>query len=269
MFAYLLRNRDRQMWWKSLLWWHNHTVPGLSSYNTNIASKFFRKDLNHVLAQHRTDEIININKSILYFVNNQFYYQKNDEKGLITLSANNAIDNYSGIIRLRLTSTEIILKQISSNKIGFGYLSDTDLKFILTAIFSSIGTSYTISDVQQSLDASAQLIIGQSALHYCSLGRQNSSPSQPCLVISALFLRSPAVTTSIFSIYRLFPSSILFNGDKYVYSNLPKFIRINTLDQTIIMWSDQSDSYECAISTIVQCQEIRPSIPLSKTSCLS
>jgi hypothetical protein len=42
-----------------------HTVPALSSYNTNIASKFFRKDLNHVLAQHRTDEIIYNNKSIL------------------------------------------------------------------------------------------------------------------------------------------------------------------------------------------------------------
>jgi hypothetical protein len=72
---------------------------------------------------------------------NQFYYQKNDEKGLITLSANNAIDNYSGIIQLRSTSTEIILKQVNSNKIGFEYLSDTDLKLILTAIFSGIGTS--------------------------------------------------------------------------------------------------------------------------------
>jgi hypothetical protein len=116
---------------------------------------------------------------------NQFYYQKNDEKGLITLSANNAIDNYSGIIQLRSTSTEIILKQVNSNKIGFEYLSDTDLKLILTAIFSGIGTSYTISDVQQSLDVSAQLIFGQFAfaLHYCSLSRQNSSSSQPCLVI--------------------------------------------------------------------------------------
>jgi hypothetical protein len=110
-----------------------------------------------------------IKKSIFHLVNNQFYYERSDEKAVMTLSPNNAVDNYSDIQRIRPSSIEIILKQIRSNTIGFECLSDIDLKLFLTAIFSSIDTSYTISNIEDSLNTFAQLIVGQSVfgLRYC------------------------------------------------------------------------------------------------------
>jgi hypothetical protein len=67
------------------------------------------------------------------------------------------------------SSIEIILKRIRSNAIGFEYLSGIDLKLFLTAIFTSIDTSYKISNIEDSLNTFAQLIVGQSVfgLRYC------------------------------------------------------------------------------------------------------
>jgi hypothetical protein len=248
-----------------------HAVHTLSSYNSDSVFNLISKDISRVLMQHYPDEIIKNNKSIFHSVNNEFYFQENDEKTLIKLSTNNAIDNYSDVTRLRRTPIEIILKQINSNTISFDYLSDTDLKLFLAAIFSSIDTSYTISNVQESLNTFAELIVGQSvfALRYCSLYQENSSFSQPCLVISTLFLRTPTDGTSIFSIYRLIALSIIFNGDKYVYSNLPKVVGINSIDQTLLMWNDESDINECTFSYVVQCKKMPVLISLSELSCLS
>jgi len=248
-----------------------HNAHTLSSYNSDRVLSLISKDLSQVLKQHYPDEIINNNKSNFHFINNQFYYDKSDEKTLSTLSTNNAIDKYSDVTRLRRTSVEKILKQISNNIIGFEYLSDTDLKLFLATIFSSIDTSYTISNVQESLNTFVELIVGQSifALRSCSLHQQNSSPSQPCLIISTLFLRAPADTTSLFSIYRLIALPIIFNDDKYVYSNLPKVVGMNSIDQTLLMWNDESDINECTFSYIVQCKKMPVLISLSKLSCLS
>jgi hypothetical protein len=133
-----------------------HTI----SYNSDIVSTLFAKDITPVLTEHHPDDIINNNKSIFHRVNNQFYYQKSHEKAFMTLSPNNAVDNYSDIQCLRPSSIEIILKQIRSNTIGFEYLSGIDLKLFLTAIFSSIDTSYTISNIEDALNTFAQLIVG-------------------------------------------------------------------------------------------------------------
>jgi hypothetical protein len=249
----------------------HHTVRTLSSYNSDSVLSLISKDLSQVLMQRHPDEIINYNKSIFHFLNNQFYYQKSDEKALSTLSTNKAINNYYDVTRLRQTSIEKILKQISNNIIGFEYLSDTDLKLFLTAILSSIDTSYTISNVQESLNTFAELIVGQSvfASRYCSLHEQISSPSQPCLIISTLFLRTPPDSTSLFSIYRLIALPIIFNDDKYVYSNLPRVVGINSIDQTLLIWNDEFDMNECTFSYVVQCKKMPVLSSLSKLSCLS
>jgi hypothetical protein len=247
------------------------TVHTLSSYDSDSVSRLTGKDIIRVLMQHNPNEIIKNTKSIVHFVNNQFHYQKSDEKGLKAASPTNAIDNYFDIPRLRPTSAEMIIKQISRNKISFEYLSQTDLELFLAAIFSTIDTSYTISNLQESLDTFVQFVVGQSvfALRYCSLDRQNSLSTQPCLAISTLLLQIPADGTSKYSIYRLIPLPIICNGHKYVYSNLPKVIGINYIDQTVIMWNDESDINECAFSPVVQCQKIPVSMSLSKSSCLS
>lgn len=248
----------------------NQSIHTSSSHDSDNVSKLTDSDIIRVLAQHH--EIVRNNKSIVHFIDNQVYYQKIDQKALTTASLTHTINNYPSIVHLRRpTSVEIILKQINNNKVGFEYLSSTDLKLFLTAIFSTIGTSYTISNIQESLNILVSLIVGQSVfvLPDCSFNQHNSLPSQPCLAISTLFLRTPIHSASIFSIYYLIPLPTIFNGDRYVYSNLPKIVGINSMNQRLIMWNDESDINQCTFSHIVQCQRTPISMPISKLSCLS
>jgi len=248
----------------------NQSIHTSSSHDSENLSKSIGSDIIRVLKQHR--EIIRNNKSIVHFIDNQFYYEKTDQKALTTAPLTNVIDNYPSIIHLRHpTSVEILLKQINNNKIGFEYLSSTDLKLFLTAIFSTIDTSYTVSNIQESLYIFTSLIVGQSifVLRHCSFNKHNSLPSQPCIAISTLFLRTAIHDVPIFSIYSLTPLPIIVNGDRYIYSNLPKIIGINSTDQRLIMWNDDSDINQCRFSPIVRCQRTPISLPISKLPCLS
>jgi hypothetical protein len=246
------------------------SIHTTSPYDNDSVSRLIRKDISQVLAQYHPAEIIN-NKSIIHFVNDQFHYQKNNKKALLTGAPNDTINNYPPIPYLHPTSTEIILKQINNNKIDFDYLSDVDLKLFLEAVFSSIDSSYRISNVRESLNVFNQLIVGQSifALRYCSLSSLKLSDSQPCFVISTLFLATITDSISTFSIFRLIPLPIVFDGNKYIYSNLPKMIGLNSIDQTLIIFNDDSDNGECIFSPIVLCRNKPLSISLLKPSCLS
>ena len=109
-------------------------------------SKLIGTDISRNLAQNHPDQINNNNKSNIHFINNKIYYQKTLEKILTQVPSNNGVDNYSDIPRIRPTSAEIILRQISNNKISFDYLSDNDLRLFLTGIVSTIHNSYQGSE---------------------------------------------------------------------------------------------------------------------------
>jgi hypothetical protein len=246
----------------------HHTAHTSPSFNINNMSRLITKDISRILMQDHPEGIIKDNKTIVHFVDDQFHYPQNNKKISITASPQTAIDNYFDFTLMHPTSAELIVEQIKNNKIGFEYLSDTDLKKFLSTIFTSIDTSYINYDVQDILDTFTQLIVGQSvfASRHCSLSRQNSAPFQPCLIVSTLFLRAPTDGTSI---YRLIPLPTIFNGDKYIYSNLPKIVGINLIDQIIIMWNDEADIKQCTFSPVVQCQKMPVSMSLSKVPCLS
>ena len=248
----------------------NQSIYTSHSQDKESASKLIGNDLLQVLTQQR--EIIKNNKSIVHFIDNQLHYQNADQEASTATSSTNTIDNYQSIVHLRRpTSIETILKQINNNKIGFDYLSSTDLKFFLSTIISSIDTSLTVSNIHESLNIFASLIVGQSVfvIRSCSLNQHNSLPSQPCLVVSTLFFRTPTHSASIFSIYYLIPLPTIFNGDKYAYSNLPKIIGINSINQRLIVWNEESDINQCTFSPVVKCQRTPISTPISKSSCLS
>ncbi|CAF4373503.1 unnamed protein product, partial [Didymodactylos carnosus] len=149
------------------------TVHTLSTYDSDSASRMIGKDISRRLVHH-SDRILKENKSIVHVLHNQFHSQRNDEKSLITPSPMNIIGDQQEIPRFSQTTAANTLKQISSNKIGFEYLSPDELKCFLEAIFSSVDISYTIFDVQELLAAFTQLIVGQTvfALRYCSLNRR-------------------------------------------------------------------------------------------------
>ena len=248
---------------------HMRDIP--STYDRENVSKLIATDLSHILAQHNPAEFLRDNKSSVHFINDQFHYQDVDEKALPTTSSINTVDSHDNILRFPPTSAEIIIRQINSNKISFEHLSHTDLKLFLTSIFSTIDSSYKINNVEESLNDFNKLILGQSiyALRHCALSRQHSLSSKPCLAISTIFLRIPTNSPSIYSIYRFIPLPIVVEEEKYIYSNLPKVIGINFIDQTLIKWSNEFESNECTFSPIVLCHNKPISLALSTSSCLS
>jgi hypothetical protein len=248
-----------------------HTRDTSSAYDRESVSKLIAKDLSRILMQHKPDEFLQDTESSVHFINNQFYYHKNADKLSTSTSSINTVDNYNDILRFRPTSIYIIIKQINSTRISFEYLSLVDLKLFLTIVFSNIDDSYKINDVEESLNAFSQIIVGQSvyALRYCGLSRQYSLSSKPYLAVSTLFIRISSNSPSVYSIYRLLPLPIVANGNKYIYSDLPKIIGINSIEQTLIMWNDELDSNECTFSPIVLCHNTPISMSLSESSCLS
>ncbi|CAF1387277.1 unnamed protein product, partial [Didymodactylos carnosus] len=128
----------------------SRTLHTLSTYDSDSVSRMIGKDISRRLA-HYSDRILKENKSIVHVLHNQFHSQMDDEKSLITPSPMNIIGDQQEIPRFSQTTASKILKQISSNKIGFEYLSPNELKFFLETIFSSVDISYTIFDVQELL----------------------------------------------------------------------------------------------------------------------
>ena len=153
----------------------HHTKGTPSTHDKESVSKSIAKDLSHVLLEHKPNEFLQGTESNVHFVNNQFHYQKNDDKALKSTSSMSTVDNSNEIIRFHPTSADIIIKQINNNRIGFEHLSPTDLKLLLTIVFSNIDDSYKIDNVEDSLNAFSQLVIGQCvyALRYCALSRQD------------------------------------------------------------------------------------------------
>jgi len=137
-------------------------VHTASSFDRDCVSGLIRNGISQVLMQHHPAEIINSNNSIVHFINDQYYYQRNSEKELMIVHRNKAISVVPQIPYLHPTSAEKVLKQMNNNKINFDFLSDNDLKLFLNAVFLSIDRSYTISNIQETVNAFNKLIIGQS-----------------------------------------------------------------------------------------------------------
>ncbi|CAF4284725.1 unnamed protein product, partial [Didymodactylos carnosus] len=194
------------------------TVHTMSAYDSNSVSRLIGKDISRVLGHYHPDQIIKETKSIVHFVDNQFHSQKNGGRTFITPSSSTAVDDQHEIPRFSQTTAAIILKQISSNKIAFEYLSYIDMKLFLAAIFATVDDSYTIFDVQESLTTFTQLVVAQTvfALRHCSSSTQESPPYQPCLAVSTLFLRLPFDGISTYSVYRLIPFPIAMSGNNYI-----------------------------------------------------
>ena len=102
----------------------------------------------------------------------------------------------------------------------------------------------------------------------CSLNQQDTSP-QPCFAISTLFLRSPSSTSSTYLVYHLILLPTVVNNNRYMYSNLPKAISVNSTYKTLILWNDDFNINECLFLIVIQCPVTPLSIPLANSPCLS
>ncbi|CAF3444783.1 unnamed protein product, partial [Rotaria sp. Silwood2] len=155
--------------------------------------------------------------------------------------------NQSHIPGLSPGPSGIVLRQRSNNKIGFDFLTNTELTSFLTAVVSIIDKCYQITDLSESLNLFSQLIAAQSVyiLRSCPIRQEHISTSQPCLIVSTLFLRPSMETNVAFPIYRLIPLPAIVSGEQFMYSNMPEAIGANTDDQTIILWNCEPKKNEC------------------------
>ena len=246
-------------------------IRSLSSYNQESVSKVTEQAVIRVLSEHHPDNVIRNTKAVVHFVNKQFYYDRSAANSFQKTSPTNTIENYLAISPVRSNSVEKFLKQISIRKIGLEFLSNKDMKVFLVAAYSTIDRDYIVSNAQESLNTFSQYVIGQSvfALRYCSLTQHNSLPSEPCIVVSTLFLRIQLDASSTFFVYRLTPMPIIHNNDMYKYSGLSKIIGIEPREQRIVTWKEEIDIKQCLFSRLVLCQKLPISMSLAKSSCLS
>ncbi|UJR07042.1 hypothetical protein I4U23_011330 [Adineta vaga] len=246
------------------------TVYKLFSYDKDAVSKLVRHDIDRILTQYNPGELIDSKKGNIHFINNRFHHQNHDDKALVPSATNNVLDIHSDVPRVRSTAAEIIIQRISSHKIDFDYLSSTELDIFLSTIFSNSNTLQRQSNVKSLLNSFTQLVVGQVVygLPYCAINQHDSSTIHPCLVISTVFLRTPADHVSTFSVYKLIPLPISYNYTKFIYTNLPKLVGINTVDKKLVLWNDDSDIQNCIFSTIILCQHKPVSMSLLNPSCL-
>ena len=247
------------------------TATILPRYDNDQVFNFIAKDLHRVHQNNHRNKFILKTNSAAHLIDDQFH-TTNDIKYPPLDSSKFVVDtNQSDIIRMTPTSSAAILRQITANKIGFDFLTNTELMPFLSAVMSSIDKSYKITDLSESLDLFLQLIVAQSIylLRSCSSHQQDSSTGKPCFIISTLFLRPLLESNTAFLIYRLIPLPTMVNDEKYMYSNMPEVIGVNTNDQTVILWNTAPKKSECLFSIFVYCQKKPPSIQIHNSPCLS
>ncbi|CAF2145617.1 unnamed protein product [Rotaria magnacalcarata] len=129
----------------------------------------------------------------------------------------------------------VTLRQINNRKVGFDF-ADIELMLFLTFIISTADKAYQITDVSESLIVFSQLIVAQSlhVLRSYTMNQKGNSSSQARLIVSTLYLR-PLIESNIASIvYRFIPLRPTINDEKFIYSNMPELITLNTDHQAVL-----------------------------------
>ena len=124
--------------------------------------------------------------------------------------------------------------------------------------------------IEEVIDSFLQLVLAQNiyALRTCSFSIENKRERTPCILVSTLFIRPLRNSRSVFNVYRLIPFPIFTKDEKYIYSNLPAFVGINTVDDTIALWTRTANQQTCSFLMVVQCDEEPLIVPLSTIPCL-
>lgn len=237
------------------------------SYDKENVSRSIGNDIVRLFTQHHPHQFFNKDQDMIHFTNNQFYRKNRNEQSIQSTSENNLIDNVVDIPQVRLTPAQHIIHRVNNQKIDLEYLSPDDQEIFSSAISSN---SNEFSNTQEVINVFTEHIIGQSiyGLPYCSLAEEKPQNSQPCLVISTLFITIPANHHTIFPVYELIPLPIVVDQKKYIYENLPTVVAINSIDNTVLTWQDDTRIKTCTFSKIVFCAQKTLSVSLSKPSCL-
>lgn len=248
----------------------------LSNVNKEKVSSFIVDNLDQTLTRHHPDRYLNEAQSMAHFSNTPMISLTNDDTILpLSFSSDdtdpsNSPKQSQKYSRFSPTTLAAFLHQINNQKLGFDFMNDRQMIIFLNAVFKHIDKSFRVSNIRESLEIFHQLIIAQSifVLRYCSLDQQSSS-TKPCLVVSTMFAKPSVNDHDSFFVYQLTALPMVVNEEKYIYSNVPKFIGIHRDERMLITWSDASVMNDCLVSIIVSCAKSPLITSLANNPCLS
>jgi hypothetical protein len=246
------------------------TVTALPRYDDDQVSSIIRGDISQLIRTHTDDVFITKTNSIVSYFDSQFHLPNAMKKSALPSTRSLQSSNYFNIPRVSISAYRILLTQITNNKIGFDFLTNPELMSLLTATMSAVDKSYRVNDLYESLAIFSQLIVGQSTciLRSCIVRQGDIASSQPCLVVSTVFLRPSPQNSNTPTVYRFISLPVSVNKTNIIYSKMPAAIGINTDEQSVLLWNNLPEKNECLFSTFVYCQTQPVSIQLSNSPCL-
>ncbi|CAF4817152.1 unnamed protein product [Rotaria socialis] len=241
-----------------------------TKYNKQNISNAIQQDIRRIFLYHQVDKFIAKSKSIIYFVDNHFYVTTHTSRSLLTTSSFVSADPPT-LFHLGTSPVTLVLEQVFNNKVGYDFLTDEQISEILSLTVLTTGdVSHDIS-IKENINTLTNMIIGQTifALKSCTiLHNEIERSGSPCLVVSTVFRRLPAQTSSFYQVYHLTPLPVIFEGEQYVYSNLPQIFGFNNIEKRLVLWNDGNFLASCTFSRVVQCRNRPISIPLSTVTCI-
>lgn len=249
---------------------HSGQMPVL--YNRQNISNLIQEDMQRTFLHHQVNRFLEKTKSIVFFMDNRFYVSKTINKSTTAPSIFSVGINQRTLAYRAMNPATLVLEQFFNNKVGYDFLSDEQIKELLSLTVSAADTMFDTINVKENIDKFANLIVGQSvfALKSCSLEHDDNSRSRPCLVVSTMFRRIPIDSSiSLYEVYRLIPLPVPFKGEKYIYTDLPKIFGFNKIDKKVVLWNDDKLSSTCIFSRVVQCHDNPIIIPISNLPCLN
>lgn len=230
------------------------------------------KDLRRIHSQHPVDRFMDRTKSIIYFIDEQFYIPGGTFRPAIVDSSSSTSMNRGSRIPRPNDQAKLALEQVVTNKVGYDFLTEEQLAEIMPLVLRTDNEILDATNTKENRELFNSMIIGQTvhALKSCTLGQHEFQASTPsCLVVSTVLRRLPTESPSLFHVYHLIPLPIFFKGEKYIYSNLPRVFGFNRIDKKFILWPEDNFSAVCIVIKMIQCRSYPISIPTTEAPCLA
>ena len=247
-----------------------HKDWALSHFGQEEMSRLITRNVNEMLSNYAPGEFLTNITTNLHFYDGYFYVAPSDSHPMNKTREGFSQENLPKKLDNTRNAGMIVVEQLKNNRVGFPFLTNTEMKSFLSPVMSSIDLLYANAEGEELMTDFFQLIVSQTvtAFRSCSLSQEIQSCS-PSLIISTLFLRPSYSNVDAFAVYHLHPLPIIANGFKYIYANLPSTFGFNAIDQRLISWDIQKYPSGCDFSKFVTCPDEQMSISLSSSPCLN
>lgn len=172
-----------------------------ADYNKQNVSTIIQENIERIFLKHEVNKFIEKSKSIVFFIDNNFYVSDNINKPLKTTFTLSVDISQRTLVYRAANPAILVLEQVFNNKVGYDFLTDAEITELLSLTVSNGDMILDRENVKENINIFVNMIIGQTvyALKSCST-RQNehSQSGPPCLVVSTIFRRMPIQKSSFY-----------------------------------------------------------------------